>query len=101
MTSADIGLRGGRIRGLARLIAPAADGSAARVIAERHVVGLGRGVGQPITYGMFCGTAGICRAIEYCRHAVHPLKVGTGGASAMTIDGLTAGGQKGGRGGKR
>src|SRR3546814_13599004 len=39
---------------------------------------------------MFFGTAGICRAIEYCRRAVHPLNVGTGVASALTLAGLLA-----------
>src|SRR3546814_8172198 len=75
MTSADIGLRGGRTRGLARLIAAAADGSAARVITERHVVGVDRGVGEPIQYGMFFGTAGICRAIADRKSGVEGKRV--------------------------
>lgn len=87
MTAADVGLRGGRERGLARLIAAAA-GAARPATVERHVVGVDRGVGEPVQFGMFFGTAGICRAIEYCRQAVHPLKVNSGLASALTLAGL-------------
>jgi len=90
MTAADVGLRGGRERGLARLIAAAADGSAATGTTERHLVGVDRGIGEPVQYGMFFGTAGICRVIEYCRQAVHPLKVNSGLASALTLAGLFA-----------
>ncbi|MFN4089678.1 MAG: diacylglycerol kinase family protein [Alphaproteobacteria bacterium] len=90
MTAADVGLRGGRARGLARLLAAMSAGGEGLVATERHVVGVDRGDGGPVQYGMFFGTAGICRAIDYCRRAVHPLKVDSGVASALTLAGLLA-----------
>ncbi len=90
MTGADIGLRGGRRRGLEKLVRAAADGTVSASVQVRHVVGVDRGIGEPVQYGMFFGTAGICRAIDYCRRTVHPLHVDSGITSVLTVAGLLA-----------
>lgn len=58
-------------------------------IAKRRVIRLMRDSGEPI-YGMFFGTAAIVRGIEYCRRAVHPLKLESSTAAGAALAGLLA-----------
>ena len=58
-------------------------------IATRRVIRLARDDAEPI-YGMFFGTAAIVRGIEYCRRAVHPLKLESSTAAGAALAGLLA-----------
>ncbi len=57
--------------------------------ASRRVIRLQRDGEAPI-YGMFFGTAAIVRGIEYCRRAVHPLKLESSTAAGAALAGLLA-----------
>lgn len=58
-------------------------------IATRRVIRLARDNAEPI-YGMFFGTAAIVRGIEYCRQAIHPLKLESSSAAGAALAGLLA-----------
>ncbi len=55
----------------------------------RRVIRLQRDGAAPV-YGMFFGTAAIVRGIEYCRRAVHPLKLESSAAAGAALAGLLA-----------
>lgn len=84
MIAHDIGAPRNRKKALARLLS---DDRPATV--TRHVIRLQRNDNAAL-YGMFFGTAAVVRAIEYCRRAVHPLKLESSAAAGVTLAGLLA-----------
>lgn len=58
-------------------------------IAKRRIIRL-QGNGERPIYGMFFGTAAIVRGIEYCRRAVHPLKLESSTAAGAALAALLA-----------
>lgn len=89
MIAADVGLKGG-LKGLRRLLeaSPAAlagAGVTRRILRAENVLNC------PPQYGMFFGGAGICRAIDACHSKVHPLKLKSDTAVAVTLAGLLGG----------
>lgn len=91
MIAADVGVArgGGRdtLGALARLLAasPAALAAAAE---RRHILRAENILGREPQYGMFFGGAGIPRAIDACRSKVHPYKIKSDSAAAVTLAGL-------------
>lgn len=85
MTAADIGVKGRGVRGLARLLAAAANENLDKFVVERRILCVENVKGLPPQYGMFFGGAGIWRAIEYTRRKVHPLDMGADATSALTF----------------
>ena len=99
MTASDVGLKSGKgckrpgASALARLEAGdlkarLEDGSRGAVI-ERHLLRLENiAEDTPPQVGMFFGGAGIYRAIQACRNAIHPLKVEAEVANGLTLAAL-------------
>lgn len=85
LIAVDVGLRGGRERGLARLLDRAAEGRLEDVVTSRHLLRLEREPGADPLFGMFFGTAAICRAIEVCRRDVEPRGVEASAAAGTML----------------
>ncbi len=85
MTAADAGLRGSAVKAMRRLVARTAGGELDAVSVERSVIRVDYGPGRPPLYGMFFGTAAICRAIELCHEVFHPIKVESSAAAGATL----------------
>lgn len=85
MTAADVGLRGSAAKALKRLVARAARHDLDAVSVEREVIRVRYRADMPALYGMFFGTAAICRAIELCHEVFHPLKVESSAAAGATL----------------
>jgi len=88
MIAADVGVRHRNGRGLADLLARAASDGLARHAVERRVLRIDGARDAAPLYGMFFGSAGICRAMEFCRARLHPYNIRSDLASAATIAGL-------------
>ncbi len=87
MIAADVGLKRRGLEGLKRLIA--ADAPAlAQACVTRRILRLENALNRPPQYGMFFGGAGITRAIDACRSKVHPYKIKSDTAAAVTLAGL-------------
>ncbi|HMA14457.1 MAG: diacylglycerol kinase family protein [Bacteroidota bacterium] len=91
MIAADVGLarRGARdtLGALARLVA-ASPAALAAGVERRHILRAENILDRAPQYGMFFGGAGIPRAIDACRAKVHPLKIKSDSAAAVTLAGL-------------
>jgi len=88
MTASDIGVSGRGAKGLARLLAKAEAGGLEACIQERHLLRMENAKDTPPQVGMFFGGAGIYRAIQACRSAIHPLKVEAELANGLTLAAL-------------
>ncbi len=88
MIAGDVGLKGGLATSLARLVAAAEGGGLEQFVATRQVIRMVYPPAGPPRYGMFFGTAAICRAIAISRGAVQPLGIKDPAATALTFTGL-------------
>jgi hypothetical protein len=75
LISCDVGLSGGRVDALRRLLAWARAGSGEATLVERPVLRMRSEDMPEPTFGMFFGAASILRGIEYAVTRVHPLGV--------------------------
>lgn len=85
MTAADAGLRGSAAKAMGRLVARTARNELEAVSVERDVIRVDSGPDRPPLYGMFFGTAAICRAIQLCHEVFHPIKVESSAAAGATL----------------
>lgn len=85
MCAADVGLKGGNGKAMRRLIERAARPDLDAVCVERDVFRVAYRPDRSPVYGMFFGTAAICRAITLCRELIHPMKLESSAASAATL----------------
>ncbi len=85
MCAADVGLKGGNGKAMRRLIERAARPDLDATCVEREVFRVAYRPDRTPVYGMFFGTAAICRAITLCREMIHPLKIESSAASAATL----------------
>ncbi len=83
MTAGDVGLRGAIGKALTRLITRADDNGVR--VAERNVIRVATAPGERPHYGMFFGTAAICRAIRLCRQRVHSMGLSASPAVTITL----------------
>ena len=88
MIAGDVGLRGRPEQALARLLSLAGTPELLRASVPRHVICVDyRPDGRPL-YGLFFGTAGICRAIVFCRDTAEAAGITAGPASVFTLAGI-------------
>ncbi|MFZ5608782.1 MAG: diacylglycerol kinase family protein [Pseudomonadota bacterium] len=73
MIARDLGMRSSTVAELRRLLALVAAGGLAARRARYPLIGLDRGDGGPVAYGMFFGAAGIVGGIDACRGKIYPL----------------------------
>ncbi len=85
MTAADAGLRGPAAKALRRLVARTARNELEAVTVERDVIRVDYRPDRAPLYGMFFGTAAICRAIQLCHEVFHPIKVESSAAAGATL----------------
>jgi len=85
MSAADAGLVGSPDKALARLAARVAQPDLDRACIEREVIRLSYSRTKPPVYGLFFGTAAICRGIMLCRERVHAIKLKSTLAAAATL----------------
>ena len=85
MCAADVGLKGGNGKALRRLMERAAQSNFDTALVEREVFRLAYRPDRAPIYGMFFGTAAICRAIMLCRELIHPMKLESTAAAAATL----------------
>lgn len=90
MNAADVGVRGRLDTAVGWLVAQAAAGTLVDHCVERNVIRMDYDADSPAVYGMFFGTAAICRAIMLCRGMVHPLKIESSAAAGATLAYLLA-----------
>ena len=88
MTAADVGLRGRPEQAVSRLLSRAGTPELLQASVTRHVIRVDyRSDAKPL-YGMFFGTAGICRAIAFCRDTAEAVGITAGPASVFTLAGI-------------
>lgn len=91
MIAADVGVARRGVRAtpgaLARLVA-ASPAALAAATERRHILRAENVLDREPQYGMFFGGAGIPRAIDACRSKVHPLRIKSDSAAAVTLAGL-------------
>jgi len=75
MIAKDLGMRGSTVSALKRITELTLAGKIGEKITQRALIGLDMGDGQPVTYGMFFGAAGIVSGIEACRKYIYPLRL--------------------------
>ncbi len=85
MSAADAGLTGSPDKALARLAARVAAPDLDRACVEREVIKLNYSRTKRPIYGLFFGTAAICRGIVLCRERVHAIKLKSTLAAAATL----------------
>jgi hypothetical protein len=85
LSAADAGLVGSPDKALARLAARVAQPDLDRACIEREVIRLSYSRTKPPVYGLFFGTAAICRGIMLCRERVHAIKLKSTLAAAATL----------------
>ncbi len=85
MSAADAGLLGSPDKALARLAARAAEPDLERACVEREVIKLNYSRTKRPVYGLFFGTAAICRGILVCRERLHAVKLKSSLAAAATL----------------
>lgn len=91
MIANDVGAPKNSRRALARLIPMALENRLEPRIVKRTVIRMNHAPERPPLYGMFFGSAGICRAIQVCRQKVHVLGIEASAAARVTLAGLVAG----------
>src|SRR5690606_12284381 len=91
MIAADVGVARRGVRAtpgaLARLVA-ASPAALAAATERRRILRAENVLDREPQYGMFFGGAGIPRAIDACRSKVHPLRIKSDSAAAVTLAGL-------------
>lgn len=87
LIAANAGVRFRRGRGMSRLLELAGGEGLGDYVTERRIVRIDNVSGTGSQYGMFFGAAGICRAIQRCRHTFHPYGLNSDVASALTLAG--------------
>ncbi len=85
MSAADAGLVGTPDKALARLAARVAEPDLNSACIEREVIRLDYSRTKRPIYGLFFGTAAICRGIVLCRERVHAIKLKSTLAAAATL----------------
>lgn len=85
MSAADAGLTGSPGKALARLAARVAAPNLAGACIEREVIKISYSKTKRPIYGLFFGTAAICRGIMLCHERVHAIKLKSSLAAAATL----------------
>ena len=85
MSAADAGLAGSPDKALARLAARVGEPDLDQACVERDVIRLDYSRTKRPVYGLFFGTAAICRGIVLCRERVHAVKLKSTLAAAVTL----------------
>jgi diacylglycerol kinase family enzyme len=87
MIAADAGLRRRGLEGLKRILSASAEELEAACL-PRRILRVDNVLNAGPQCGMFFGGAGICRAIEAYRSKVHPMRLESDTAAAVTLAGL-------------
>ena len=85
LIAVDVGLRGTRERSLPRLLDRAAQGRLDDAMVTRRLLRVEQEPGAEPQFGMFFGTAAMCRAAEICRTELEPRGVEASVATATMI----------------
>ncbi len=84
LIAADLGMSGGPIRALARLVHLAATNQIARHTVQRALISLEDGKRRRPVLGMFLGGAGLKNSILFCRERIYPLGLPNGVSHLLT-----------------
>ncbi len=88
LISLDVGLRGRREGAVARLLKWAAAGGTDDAVVRRRLIRLEARPGAPPLYGMFFGTAAMCRAIRATRSGLEARGIEASAAAAAMLAGI-------------
>ncbi|WP_262691303.1 diacylglycerol/lipid kinase family protein [Kordiimonas aestuarii] len=88
MTAADLGFKGRPERVLKKLIALTNAGKLPERLTRKHLIEMDMGDGQPARVGMFFGTAGIVKGIEWCRQHAYDAGLPNGLAHFVAVSKL-------------
>jgi len=73
MTAADLGVKGNPVKVLKRLLQLAAEGEIEESLSSRHLIEMDLGDGALPRVGTFFGTAGVVKAVNWCREYAYRL----------------------------
>ncbi|WP_417450816.1 diacylglycerol/lipid kinase family protein [Kordiimonas sp.] len=85
MTAADLGFKGQPEKVLKKLISLTNGGKLPERLTRKHLIEMDIGDGKPVRVGMFFGTAGVVKGIEWCREHAYNAGLPNGLAHSVAI----------------